>query len=365
MIENNDSVIFWWPDSVFNDVHWKKDPGSIPLELKNLGYKVIIAVGKFHSSVRNKGIILFETYQGKKNISIWNRLISVISIMKLMRKYSPKAIITLHATFEALMFAIFVKIYFIFHKEKSPKMILKLDIGQQFAKINNESSIRIIQRLLFSIFFNKIICESTCAYEEVLRPKPILRYKNKYLIIPNGFHNSTKNEIIFEKSERYSRILSVGRISYQKGQDILIRIFAKIRNKFPEWQLRIVGMLDNNQYLEELKNEITDLKVGNSVKILTDLNDEDIIREYESASIFSLLSRNEGFSIARVEAIHYGLPIVITEAGCGIYFKNFGSLVCNIENEDCIIRALEALISNKDLRNEISDKQQSAIITWH
>jgi len=56
--------------------------------------------------------------------------------------------------------------------------------------------------------------------------------------------------------------------------------------------------------------------------LITNVSNEDLIKEYRKASIFCLLSRHEGFSISRIEAIHYGLPIVITKAGCGIQYKN-------------------------------------------
>ena len=85
MAENNNSVIFWWPDSIFENVHWKKDPGSIPIELNNLGYKVILVVGKFHSNVKANEITVFETHHKKKNKSIYNRLISAILMIKLIR----------------------------------------------------------------------------------------------------------------------------------------------------------------------------------------------------------------------------------------------------------------------------------------
>ncbi len=54
MIKYNNSkhetIIFFWPRSIFLDVAWKKDPGSIPLGLSKLGYMVTIIVGKMESN---------------------------------------------------------------------------------------------------------------------------------------------------------------------------------------------------------------------------------------------------------------------------------------------------------------------------
>ena len=40
------TIIFWWPHSIFTDVYWKKDQGSIPIELNQLGYDFILIVSK-------------------------------------------------------------------------------------------------------------------------------------------------------------------------------------------------------------------------------------------------------------------------------------------------------------------------------
>ena len=44
-------------------------------------------------------------------------------------------------------------------------------------------------------------------------------------------------------------ILSVGRIAPQKGHDILISIFQKVAQKYPDWKLRIVGAVEDKEYL--------------------------------------------------------------------------------------------------------------------
>lgn len=372
IIMSDQTIIFWWPDSIFYDVHWTKDPGSIPLELERMGYKVILVVGEFNSSLRYKELDIVNTFNKARSASVSSniasrmlrRIIGVTVMLRLTHKYCPNAIIIEHDEAETLFFALLLKAKFPFITKAHPRLILKLDVDPESAKVSNKRFIFILVRHFFSFIFDKIICESECAYDELTKPKLILKYKSKYMIIPNGFWD-TQEDRITERSIRYNRILSVGRISFQKGHDILIHVFSKLRDRFPDWKLIIVGLSDDRLYRESLEKEIADLKLGDSVNLLTDLNDEQIIMEYKKATIFCLLSRWEGFGIARSEAIHYGLPLVITEAGCGIMFKKFGSRVCRIDDQDCIINALETLILNENLRQEISDKQKATILTWH
>lgn len=116
--------------------------------------------------------------------------------------------------------------------------------------------------------------------------------------------------------------------------------------------------------MQVLKNRIINLKLNNSVSIITNVSEEDLVKEYKKASIFCLLSRNESFGISRIEAIHYGLPLVISEAGCGLQYKKFGSFVCDIENQDCVKEALSKLILNQTLREEIAESQKPMALNW-
>ncbi len=362
------AIIFWWPFSSFEDVHWKKDPGSIPLELKKLGYNVILVVGVFHSKIKHKEIDIIETYDSKKQypkFSIVDRLASIVMMFRLIYHYQPKSIIIEHSEIEAVVFALLVKLRFLIYGRRYPSLILKLDADPELIRKQNSKSLFVFYRYVYSAVFDKIICESKCALDQFVNPASILKYKHKCQVIPNGSYRKNTESNEARTVRKFNRILSVGRMSYQKGHDILIQIFAKIINKFPGWELRIVGLSDDQVYMEQLKKEIAELSLDNVVKIFTDLSDDQLTREYKEASIFCLLSRREGFSISRIEAIYYGLPLIITEAGCGIEYKKFGSFVCNINDHNCIINALETLISDENLRLKISEKQIAVIVTWH
>ena len=99
-----------------------------------------------------------------------------------------------------------------------------------------------------TILFDKAVCESECAYNEYLSMRIIARHKNRLIIIPNGFYMDS-NEFTIENINNGKIILSVGRIAPQKGHDILISIFQKVAQKYPDWKLRIVGAVEDKEYL--------------------------------------------------------------------------------------------------------------------
>lgn len=364
--EKNNTIIIWWPNAVFSDIHWRHDPGQIPLELKKLGYKVTLVVGFFRSKMKHEEVDVVETYVERKEGSVPNLhdcLVSTKSMVRLVRQYHPKSIIIIQYPLEALIFIALLRLKIV--TRSRPSLIVLFDVVPEEVKVSNKRLVDVFYRFLFSILSDKITTYTECNLAELTRPKLISNYKNKYSVISPGFTPEKGGNEDKTSMRRYNRILSVGRITYQKGHDLLISIFSKIVSKFPDWELRIVGMLDDKPYFESLERKVADLNLQGSVKLLTDLSDEQLDREYEEASIFCLLSRYESFGISRAEAIYHELPMVISETGCGIYYKRFGSFVCKIDDQDCITNALESLILDEGLRKEIAKRQKGAARTWH
>jgi glycosyltransferase involved in cell wall biosynthesis len=100
-------------------------------------------------------------------------------------------------------------------------------------------------------------------------------------------------------------VLAAGRLTHQKGFDLLVPTFANIAWHEPQWILRICG---SGPHHERLGRLIADHDASNRVKLLGDVRD--MAAEFEQASMFVLSSRSEGFPIVLLEAMSKGLPAV-------------------------------------------------------
>ena len=185
--------------------------------------------------------------------------------------------------------------------------------------------------------------------------------RKKLRIVPNGYANS---KVENENPKRGKIILSVGRIHPQKGHDVLISSFKKVYFIHKDWELRIIGPIEDLEYYEKLKILIDELKLNDSVKLLGNVDEKTLEEEYKKASIFCLLSRYEGFPIARLEAMSYGLPVITTKAGCGEQYSKYGSIIVPIEDTERPAEAMLKLIENPGLRIEISKRQMDAVYSW-
>ena len=122
------------------------------------------------------------------------------------------------------------------------------------------------------------------------------------------------------------RVLSIGRISYQKGFDRLIKAWKIVTSHFPDWELNIVGGGDATR----LRKLIQDLGIADSVKIKPAT--KKIEQEYLCSSIFAMTSRYEGLPMVLLEAMSYGIPIVSFAFPCGpkdLIQPPYGTLVNN------------------------------------
>ncbi len=101
------------------------------------------------------------------------------------------------------------------------------------------------------------------------------------------------------------RIVTIGRYSYEKGYDYLLRIWSIVEKRCPDWQLNVYAMGDPTPYvklMDELSIDPRHCHLNSSLV--------DVESEYLRSSILVQPSRTEGFGLVLVEAMACGLPVV-------------------------------------------------------
>jgi len=121
------------------------------------------------------------------------------------------------------------------------------------------------------------------------------------------------------------KILSVGRLTYYKGHEVLIQAMQKVE----KGQLIIVGEGELYQSLKEL---IRTLKLSSKVKLIGSCGQEELIGLLATCDVFCLpsLERTEAFGVVLLEAMRYAKPIIASAiAGSGVMWvvENIGILV--------------------------------------
>jgi len=142
------------------------------------------------------------------------------------------------------------------------------------------------------------------------------------VVIPNGADPNvrvgTQEVHAFRErlglAEGQQVVLFLSRIHPKKGLLHLMDAWAGLRRDFPDWLLIVAGP-DQNGHRAEVEHLARDLELHNAVLFTGPLYGDDKLAALAAADFFVLPSFSEGFSMAVLEAMACGLPVLITP-GC-------------------------------------------------
>lgn len=174
-------------------------------------------------------------------------------------------------------------------------------------------------------------------------------------------HNKNKKEKI---------ILNVGRFFTQlhhKRQDIIIKIFKGLIAKYPkllkDWQLILIGSVEDDQYYQKIKKNTQNLPI----KIITNIERKRLNEWYQKANFFISATgygvdqkkepkKVEHFGISLVEAMTFGAIPLATDKGGHREILNNGLTNCLYQTIEECQRKIYQLINDQHLQQQIRKK---------
>lgn len=172
-------------------------------------------------------------------------------------------------------------------------------------------------------------------------------------IIPNPVTLTAEGKG-FVKKGLPKKILAIGRLSREKGFDMLLEAFAGIHTKHSDWILEIWGEGAERDFLERRSNEL-----GLKGKVYFPGNTKNPYKKMFQSDLFVLSSRYEGFPNVLCEAMACGLPVVSFDCPCGpseIIRDGIDGLLVSAEDTEALAEAMEKLISDEQLRDSLSSR---------
>ena len=165
--------------------------------------------------------------------------------------------------------------------------------------------------LKFSEYIAFKCCNKIIYVNKFQMGKAPARIAHKCVYVPNGInptHKSTKTEYIQSLGlEPQNYVLAVGRITPEKGFDILVKAFA---NTSTNYKLVIAGGVETEaKYYNQIKSLIAPERIVFAGYVFG----EELNQLYSNAALFVLSSRNEGFPIVLLEAMSYNLDVIVSD----------------------------------------------------
>ncbi|WP_284579129.1 glycosyltransferase [Streptomyces sp. 2P-4] len=154
-------------------------------------------------------------------------------------------------------------------------------------------------------------------------------------------------------------VVSVGRLAFEKGVDLLLDAWAEAAPLHPDWILRIHGAGVEEARLRE---HAASLGVSGSVEWAG--STDDVLGALRGASVFAQASRAEGFPITLLEAMAAGLPVVAFDCAPGvreIVGHGEDGLLARLGNTMELAGHLDALMADRELRDRLGDRAFRAV----
>lgn len=215
-----------------------------------------------------------------------------------------------------------------------------------------------------------------CAHLQVLLPEFAKEVRQKTgceaIVIPNAVPqvpDDTLADLLQEKNEY--RILMTGRIDFHhKRQDFLVRSFARIARKYPDWKLEIYGSCSRQRYRGVLEQLIRENSMEDQVRIMEPV--EHVFDLLRTGDIFAFPTAFEGFGLSLTEAMSAGLPCIglkTTPAVNSLIIEGVNGFLTD-NSEASFARQLEVLMQDRALRVQMGRaghemvKQYAPDVVW-
>lgn len=186
---------------------------------------------------------------------------------------------------------------------------------------------------------------------EVLREFYDDKVNAKCIFIPNVIDSLPKD---VSKCNKHN-IISIGRLSKEKGQTDLIDVVALLKEKYKDIKLYLVG---DGEEKNRIENYIRQHKLSKNVVLTGFLSKNDIELKMLDSSVFVTTSYTESFGLVVIEACSYKLPVVAFDSATGVkklLEKGNGILVSNRDKEQ-MSKEISRLFEDNKYREKVANQ---------
>jgi glycosyltransferase involved in cell wall biosynthesis len=289
-------------------------------------------------------------------IGFIKKLMRIIYLRNVIKKEKPDVALSFLTNLYLITSAIFPR-----------RLNVKLIISERntISYILKFSKNKMIKRILFKTLYKKvdnIIAVSKGVKEDLMKTFNLPQEKIRVIYNPHDIdkiQELSKEQINHPwlVDKKYPVIINVGRLTYQKGQDILLKAF-KIVNERIESRLIILG---EGPLLNKLKGLGKELGIENKVDFVG--FQKNPFAFISRSDVFVLSSRWEGFPNVLIEAMACGVPVISTDCPSGtneIIEDGVNGLLVPIE-VDKLAESIIWILTNIEFSKRIARMGQESV----
>ncbi len=195
-------------------------------------------------------------------------------------------------------------------------------------------------------YFGKIAYKSADAIisvSETLKDRIWYHFKRDSYVV----HNAIGSEFKFKNSkpDKFT-FITVASLLHLKGLDLLVPAFKLAGIPFDKWKMYIIG--DGPEY-GNLSKQIHESGFQDNIFLLGKKNKVEIAELLNNSNVFILPSRMENFSVAILEALACGLPVIASLCG-GVRecISDNNGILFPVDNVNALSNAIKNIYSKYD-----------------
>ena len=266
---------------------------------------------------------------------------AVFPLLRLVRRLQPELILSgmAHLNFLVLLLRPFLP--------RKTRIIIRQNatVSADLESGRLPAWTRLFYRLLYPAA-DRVVCQTRAMADDLEACSGVR--DDQVRVLPNPIDADCIRRIGHDSDPHWNgpgpHLLAIGRLSPEKGFDLLLQAFSSLRIKFPEADMTILGSGPEMAALKQMRQE---LHLEGHVRFAGFVLHPEAY--FPGATLFVLPSRSEGLPNALLEAAAAGLPIVATPCTDGVVQLMLGKtgswLAGDISSKGLTGALLNALIS--------------------
>lgn len=193
-----------------------------------------------------------------------------------------------------------------------------------------------------------------------------VKYKKEKALLFNNSINDIKieNKLTIEKTWPTNYICTVGRPSYQKNLEMMVKVISKIKEKHTSIHLVIMGVGYYSPELETIKELIDELDLKNNITLLEWTTQQNIFTIIDKSQAYITTARYEGLPYSVIESMAIGKAIIATDADGNrdLVVHNENGYLLGFNEIDKMATLTQEILENEPLNKKFSEKSRNLFL---
>lgn len=205
------------------------------------------------------------------------------------------------------------------------------------------------------LVFNHVVLLATSRSEQERAVNEVGYDTKRVQILQNAVNPIKTSKKNSSRVKHKYYLCSIGRPSFQKNTEMLIKVFEKLAIQHTKLHLYIVGAGEYSPELNKAKRQIAEKNLLNRITIIPWVNREEAMRILKNATLYVSTSRYEGMPYSVIESLCLGKTMVLTDCDGNKDLIQDGISGFLVKNVNEMIKKISILLKNHEKRQQFEN----------